>query len=75
MKRFLAPLLALGTASLLAAAEPAKPPAETKTKGPSRADLEICCDDDAAPAAKDAKPADPKSSDAKPDAAKPAKKK
>lgn len=75
MKRFLALLLALGAASLLAAAEPAKPPAEAKTKGPSRADLEICCDDDTAPAAKVAKPAGTKSSDAKPDAAKPAKKK
>jgi hypothetical protein len=79
MKQISALLLALSVVTFANAAEQ-KPatPAPAKAKGPAaKADLEICCDDDAKPAAdaKTAKAAEQKADAAKKEAPKPVEKK
>lgn len=76
MKKFLALLLALNAVSFTFAAEQkAAAPAADKAKAAEKCDDGSCCDDDAKPAAKDAKQSDAKATPAKKEAAKPADKK
>ena len=76
MKKILALLLALNAISFtFAADQKAAAPVADKAKAAEKCDDGSCCDDDAKPAAKDAKQADAKATPAKKEAAKPAEKK
>ena len=69
MKKLVALLALFAAGSFTFAAEPSKAPTPTKSKTDPKADLELCCDDDAKPAdTKTAKATEQKSDAAKKDA-------